>query len=130
MKNFKGTHIPDIYNINSKISNKLDSVKSYKIQKFYNDTDIKIYKNTEGIKELFDYNSLLNKKSNSKHELKGLYVLYSANNKTYVGISRTIFRRLKQHFYGKNHNESTLVYMMALEEYKKNHKNNKYTERR
>ena len=34
----------------------------------------------------------------------------------YVGISRTVYRRLRQHGFGKLHNESTLAYLMAKNE--------------
>ena len=38
------------------------------------------------------------------------------NNKivpVYIGISRTVYRRLRQHGFGKLHNECSLAYLMA-----------------
>ncbi|WP_306642377.1 hypothetical protein [Sanyastnella coralliicola] len=65
-------------------------------------------------------NSYLTKKDLSKgkvNELKGLYVMGEFEDDKvkpiYIGISRTIFRRLKQHAWGKNHNECTLAYLMT-----------------
>lgn len=65
--------------------------------------------------------------ANNKNEFKGLYVFAEEiNNRItpiYVGISRTVFRRLKQHGWGKNHNECTLAYRLAKREFhKENHK--------
>jgi hypothetical protein len=34
----------------------------------------------------------------------------------YVGISRAVFRRLRQHGFGKLNNEATLAYLMAKNE--------------
>lgn len=117
MKNFKETTIPDVDNFNVGINKELNSGELYQIHDFYNDGNNKITKNVRRINEIIDYNSVLSKKKNVKNEVMGLYILHSSTDQTYVGISRTIIRRLKQHFYGKKHNESTLVYMMALEKY-------------
>lgn len=50
-------------------------------------------------------------------ELMGLYLFGEQVKDTivpvYIGISRTIYRRLRQHGWGKRHNESTLAYLMA-----------------
>ena len=54
-------------------------------------------------------------------ELMGLYVFASKVKDeiipVYVGISRTIFRRLKQHGWGAKHNEASLAYLMAKKKY-------------
>lgn len=59
-------------------------------------------------------------KSQTPTELSGLYIFgVKEGTKTtpvYIGISRTIFRRLKQHGWGKGHNECTLAYLLANEE--------------
>lgn len=64
------------------------------------------------------YNSKLGKNSNKLDELKGLYVFGELleNNKIvpiYVGISRTVFRRLYQHTWGTKHNETSFSYLKA-----------------
>ncbi len=38
----------------------------------------------------------------------------------YVGISRDIFKRLKQHGWGKTHNAATLAYLIADKEFRYN----------
>ncbi|MFK7806968.1 MAG: hypothetical protein AB8F74_04115 [Saprospiraceae bacterium] len=62
-------------------------------------------------------------KSKSLNEFKGLYVFGEETADkvvpVYVGISRTVYRRLRQHGYGKLHNQCSLAYLMA----KDNNKN-------
>lgn len=63
-------------------------------------------------------NAKLDKKTKTDNELKGLYVFAETSNSgetipCYVGISGTIFRRLKQHGWYKQHNEATLAYLKA-----------------
>jgi predicted GIY-YIG superfamily endonuclease len=63
-------------------------------------------------------NNKLNKKSKTLDEVKGLYVFGELNNigkveAIYVGISRTVIRRLYQHTWGKMHNETTFSYLKA-----------------
>lgn len=56
---------------------------------------------------------------------KGLYVLGKEENNTikpvYVGISRDITTRLKQHGWGKNHNQASLAYLIAMHSYSGNY---------
>lgn len=58
-------------------------------------------------------------KSTKDNEFKGLYIFgEEIDNKVvpvYVGISRTIFRRLRQHGWGKLHNECSLAYLFTKE---------------
>lgn len=55
--------------------------------------------------------------SKSLNEFKGLYVFGELGSHSihpvYVGISRSVYRRLKQHGYGTLHNECTLAYLLA-----------------
>ena len=67
-------------------------------------------------------NSKLSRKFKTDNELKGLYVFaeIASNGQVlpcYVGISGTIFRRLKQHGWHKLHNEATLAYLKASNKY-------------
>lgn len=54
-----------------------------------------------------------------KNELQGLYIFGELNEEEgkiipiYVGISRTVFRRLRQHVWGNKNNEATFAYLKA-----------------
>lgn len=70
-------------------------------------------------------NTKLNDSRKNKNEVKGLYVFGEINDfgfvqPIYVGISRTVFRRLYQHTFGKLHNETSFSYLKA--KYYSNHK--------
>lgn len=56
-----------------------------------------------------------NSKNTANNEFKGLYIFGDEVNgkitPVYVGISRSIFRRLKQHAWGTKHNECSLAYL-------------------
>ncbi|SHH07508.1 hypothetical protein SAMN05443549_11524 [Flavobacterium fluvii] len=63
-------------------------------------------------------NNTLNKKNKKENEVKGLYVFGELNEEgkvvpIYVGISRTVLRRLYQHTWGKKHNETSFSYLKA-----------------
>lgn len=51
------------------------------------------------------------------NEFKGIYLYGQVMNDSvipvYTGISRTVYRRLRQHGFGENHNESSLAYLIA-----------------
>jgi predicted GIY-YIG superfamily endonuclease len=74
----------------------------------YSEVNGKIIRN----KKVFDE---LGYTPNDSNEFKGLYIFGEEQNgkviPVYVGISRSIFRRLKQHAWGKLHNECTLAYL-------------------
>lgn len=58
--------------------------------------------------------------SKANDEIKGFYVLGESNGievvPVYVGISGKVIRRLRQHTYGKRHNQASLAYLMAKHE--------------
>ncbi len=63
-------------------------------------------------------NNKLKKTSKKEDEVKGLYVFGELKDNCnvepiYVGISRTVFRRLYQHTWGKKHNETSFSYLKA-----------------
>ncbi|QWX85034.1 hypothetical protein H0I23_05200 [Cellulophaga sp. HaHaR_3_176] len=64
--------------------------------------------------------NILSGKSRSLNEFKGLYVFGREENgkviPVYVGISRTVYRRLRQHGFGKLHNQCSLAYLMSKHE--------------
>ena len=70
-------------------------------------------------------NTKLNTKTITNNEVKGLYVFGEVDSKgivepVYIGISRTVFRRLYQHTWGTKHNEASFAYLMA--KFRLNHK--------
>lgn len=85
--------------------------------------EIKRLKN-EFVKLCYTPNTKLSAKLKANNELKGIYVFGEVENgiviPRYVGISGTIFRRLKQHGWGKLHNEATLAYLKASSKSKYN----------
>lgn len=80
----------------------------------------KRYRNNSLFDELgFDANIYTGKSKNPKgnNEFKGIYLygeeIDGAVVPVYVGISRTTYRRLRQHGFGGKHNESSLAYLIA-----------------
>jgi len=71
-------------------------------------------------------------KSKKYNEIKSLYAFYSKREEKiiYIGISQTIKRRLKQHFYRQGHNEATLVYNQAKYAHENKKENGKYLGKR
>lgn len=56
------------------------------------------------------------------NDFSGIYGFYDeADNPLYVGISNTVIRRLAYHLTRNNHNESSLVYLIARDMYNKTH---------
>ncbi|MFY0627002.1 MAG: hypothetical protein JXR07_11940 [Reichenbachiella sp.] len=56
-------------------------------------------------------------KNKPQNEVKGVYVFYADKKPIYVGISRGILGRMKDHFLGKTHYSASLVYLMLRDEY-------------
>ena len=79
----------------------------------------KVHKQKDFIQKLqVVCNNKLNNKSKKEDEVKGLYVFGELKDNgnvepIYVGISRTVFRRLYQHTWGKMHNETSFSYLKA-----------------
>ncbi|MES2398375.1 MAG: GIY-YIG nuclease family protein [Pseudomonadota bacterium] len=48
-----------------------------------------------------------------QRDFSGCYVLVAKTKPIYVGISRSVLSRLRQHFTGKTHFDASLVYAMA-----------------
>lgn len=90
------------------ISEKLNSNKCKKLFELYTENKGKIIRNKKLFREL-GYSP------NELNEFKGLYIFGEEQNgrviPIYVGISRTVFRRLRQHTFGKNHNQCSLAYL-------------------
>lgn len=45
-------------------------------------------------------------------DISGVYILFDKDIPVYVGISKQIIKRIKQHMKGKRHNESTVAYII------------------
>jgi len=59
-----------------------------------------------GVKEVLDRRGLA-------RDFAGCYTLLDGRRPIYVGISRTVFKRLREHVCAKTHNSATLAYLMA-----------------
>lgn len=79
-----------------------------------------ISRNKRAFEELGYIPNIISGKSKSLNEFKGLYIFGEEINGSiipvYVGISRTVYRRLRQHGWGKKHNECSLAYLKARNE--------------
>lgn len=51
-----------------------------------------------------------------KSDFSGCYVLIDAGRPIYVGISRAVIGRLRQHVFGKTHSDASLAYRMAAKQ--------------
>lgn len=94
----------------------LDSPNCKKVGDLYNVFNGKVIRN----KKLFEE---LGYTPNESNEFKGLYIFGEKIDDrvipVYVGISRAVFRRLRQHAWGKNHNQCTLAYLKTRANWKK-----------
>jgi hypothetical protein len=55
----------------------------------------------------------LTKQLGLKGDFSGCYVLIDAGTPIYVGISRTVIARLRQHVFGRTQSDASLAYRMA-----------------
>lgn len=80
-------------------------------------------RNTESFKK-YKWNS--DNLAYKDHEIKGVYVFAEITKDqikpVYVGISKTIMRRIYQHAYSKRHETATLAYIMARDLWETEHK--------
>jgi hypothetical protein len=67
------------------------------------------------------FNVKMKSTSIKNDEVKGVYLFGQETSEglkpVYVGISGSIMRRLKQHCWGKEHNQASLAYLMAKKEH-------------
>lgn len=88
----------------------LESDRVFRFRDFYEFRKGEYYKKIPD-----DIEFLLNNRDDGKNEISGLYIFYEANKAVYIGISKTIIRRIKQHMRGKSHYESSLAYLIFKE---------------
>ncbi|WMI70075.1 hypothetical protein [Mangrovimonas sp. YM274] len=90
------------------------------LKDLYRVANDKVWRQTNLFEELGYFPNNVSGKSGSENEFKGIYVFGEQQGDkvvpVYVGISRTIFRRLRQHGWGKLHNECTLAYLLSNHE--------------
>lgn len=102
----------------SEILEKLNADACKKVNELYFLDKNRIKRNEESFNALgYIPNTFLNNNSKNtiNNEFKGLYIFGDEVDgkvtPVYVGISRSIFRRLKQHAWGTKHNECSLAYL-------------------
>lgn len=100
----------------------LNKIPRYSILDFFVKKLGRIYRNPEFIQPGIECNAKQNENEDEtpNNTIKGLYIFFDDDKPIYIGISRNIIRRLKQHFYGKLHNHCTVAYQIAREEHKSN----------
>jgi len=128
MENFYDEEIPNVDFLENKTKDllkKVEGLMKFKFEDFYTLTKINEYsKNSQAIQQYFEFNNSTKKSDKNLNEIKGIYIFYDeTDTPIYIGISRKIFSRLRNHFLGKSHNETTLVYLMSRDKYET--KNNK-----
>ena len=112
------------------ITNKLNDKNCPRIFELYNQIyqtcgvkpEYSIRRNTSLFNELNYTPNTKSGKAKSKNEFKGLYIFGEEKNSevtpVYIGISRSIYKRLRNHAFGKTSKTCTLAYLMAKHKYK------------
>jgi hypothetical protein len=59
----------------------------------------------------------ISSKLRMENDIRGCYVILQNEQPIYVGISRTVIRRLRQHVTGRTHYSASLAYRMACDRY-------------
>lgn len=104
------------------ILEKLNSPSCKKVSELYSANNGKIKR----IKKEFDELGYIANEPDTidnPNEFKGLYIFGKEEKGSvipvYIGISRTVFRRLRQHGWGKNHNQCSLAYLKTRAKWEK-----------
>ena len=120
MKNFKGEEIPDFDKLLAKCNKHFENIKNFKKYR-YSELYIKSNKGQFVLNTSFLNTEFPDRVENN---LWGIYFFYDEKeNPTYAGISRDVFRRLREHFLGKYESSATLAYLIKKEELIKNNNN-------
>ncbi|MFD2907520.1 hypothetical protein ACFSX9_02110 [Flavobacterium ardleyense] len=108
----------------TEIIEKLNAASCKKINELYYFERDRIKRNEAFFNALgYSPNAYLKTKSKKiiNNEFKGLYIFGDEFDgkiiPVYVGISRSVFRRLKQHAWGKKHNECSLAYLKSKNQF-------------
>ena len=120
MKNYAEEEIPDFLELTAELSKRAEDIlhenKYHFHELFIFNEKGKYYEKNNALFSKIGFNTSL-KKNGPINEIKGLYIFYEDDTPVYVGISRKLIRRLRNHFLGKSHFEASLVYLMARHEY-------------
>lgn len=104
------------------IMEKLNTINCKRVGDLYDIVNGKITRNKKQFDEL-GYTANEPDDVDKPNEFKGLYIFGEEKDgrvvPVYVGISRAVFRRLRQHAWGKNHNECSLAYLKTRDNWKK-----------
>lgn len=97
---------------------KLNVPECQNLAGFYTIDKGKVQRRMEEFQKLgYQPNVKKNDRAKANNEIKGLYLFGQVVSgkiiPVYIGISRTIMARLKNHGWGKAHNQATLAYAMA-----------------
>lgn len=121
-------NVLELLNHANKLSNsileELNNSSCTKVGDLYNSINNKIIRKKELFNQLgYFANEISSANKNTQpDEFKGLYIFGEEINDevipVYVGISRTVFRRLRQHAWGKKHNECSLAYLKTREHWR------------
>lgn len=119
--------IDDNLSIAIKLEKRLNDESCPKLAELYSNEG-KVKRQQQKFNKLgYEPNVKGSKKVKSNNEFKGLYVFGEELNgkvtPVYVGISRTVFRRLRQHGWGSKHNQCTLAYLLAIDNFYDNNYN-------
>lgn len=107
MKNYKDEVIPDIEDLIAKAKKSLVDLsesKMWSFEDFFRET-----KNGEFSRRPTPPGIACEE---DEKDISGVYVLFDKDIPVYVGISKQIVKRIKQHMKGKRHNESTVAYII------------------
>jgi len=124
--NYAGEEIPDsneIYKNCKSIVDSISSKKRYKFKELFHNVNNEYRRNNKIWSNEILFNNWSNndfeevqkpqREQKKKNEVKGIYVFYQDDQPVYVGMSRKLLRRLKNHFIGKSHFEASLVYLIS-----------------
>lgn len=129
-ENFKKETIPDVNNsLIVELLNEISTLEKdlrekgliHKLSDFFDEDkngDGKIWAKKEVFRKYGESNSKPDEKLPGITEYMGLYIISERNENdikpTYVGISRKIIQRLKNHAYGPSKDTATLAYLLAF----------------
>jgi hypothetical protein len=129
MKNYKGEQYPRNLNaiykdfeVAAKIIEKFFKANPIKIKEIAKEENGQIILNKDLMIKKFKLENYIKSSENYGRDLKGIYVFADIDNAgkieyKYVGISRSLFKRVKDHGFGKTKYMATLANLMAKHYY-------------
>ena len=118
--NYLDELIPEYKQLLSLVGNSLyeiESITNYTFNELFLKHERGFFERNQQIFNKVGYNTKQKEQDKKYNEIKGLYIFYENENPIYVGISRKLIRRLRNHFLGKSHFEASLVYLIARDQY-------------